>query len=452
MNHMNHTFASWLIEYLLNSVWQVPLVFAAASIAAHLARPVGARTEHRVWVSSLIVATILPLCNFSLSALWQQALALAISAWPGKPGGGGSIRILLGSGSVQSSGLHPAPWLATGIISLYACTVLYFTTRLAYGILRTVQIRKQSQPIQQSSELTTRFNHFRQRFLIRNGQLAISDAVHGPVTIGIRRPALLIPPGFFDRLCEDDRRDDLDTVLAHETAHMQRHDFAKNLLYELLSLPLSFHPILWLFRSRIAETREMVCDESAARATAGQGSYARSLLRLATTLSCPTPQRNLHAIGILDASNFERRVMNLTRNRPNLAAPRKFLIVAVCAAIALGTCASAIALRMEIAGVETQPDAPKKIHVKSTELKVISHATPVYPQEAKEKRISGDVIVEAIISKEGVPSELRIQEGPKELQASALDAIRQWRYEPFLLNGNPVEVETTITVVYSLAN
>jgi TonB family protein len=449
---MNHAFASSLIEYLLNSVWQVPLVFAAASISAYLARPAGAHTEHRVWVSSLIVATILPLCNLSLRALRQQALALAISAWPGKPGGGGSIRILLGSGSVQSSGLHPAPWLATGIISLYACTVLYFATRLAYGILRTVQIRKQSQLITQSRELTARFHHFTQLFQIRNGQLAISDAVHGPVTIGIRRPALLIPSGIIASLHEDNRRDDLDTVLAHETAHMQRHDFAKNLLYELLSLPLSFHPVLWLIRSHIAETREMICDESAARAIAGQDRYARSLLRLAAALSSPTPQRHLQAIGILDANHFERRVMNLTRNRPNIPGPRKLLIAAACAAIALGTCASAIALRVEIARVETQPDAPKKIHVKADDLKLVSEVRPVYPQEAKEKRISGAVILEAIISKEGVPSELRIQKGPKELQASALDAVRQWRYEPFLLNGDPVEVETTITVVYSLAN
>ena len=65
--------ASWVLGYLLNALWQVPLVFAAAWMAARLARPLGPRTEHRVWAGALILQAILPLCQFHLAGLLQQA-------------------------------------------------------------------------------------------------------------------------------------------------------------------------------------------------------------------------------------------------------------------------------------------------------------------------------------------------------------------------------------------
>jgi TonB family protein len=239
--------------------------------------------------------------------------------------------------------------------------------------------------------------------------------------------------------------------MAHELAHMQRHDFARNLLYEALGLPLSYHPLFWLIRSRLAQTREMVCDNMAAKATSGQQDYARSLLRLASILSSPAPDRNLHAIGIFDANILERRVMNLTQKRPEMRGRSRLLIAIACAAVALITCVSAIALRVNISEAQAQTDQPKKIHVKSDNLKLVSQVHPIYPPEAKKARIQGAVVLEVVISKEGVPEHIVVQSGPEELRVSALDAVRQWRYEPYLLNGDPVEVETTITVTYELA-
>jgi protein TonB len=55
-----------------------------------------------------------------------------------------------------------------------------------------------------------------------------------------------------------------------------------------------------------------------------------------------------------------------------------------------------------------------------------------------------------LINKDGVPTNISVQKGPQDLQKSALDAVHQWRWQPYLLNGQPIDVETTITVVYSL--
>jgi TonB family protein len=83
--------------------------------------------------------------------------------------------------------------------------------------------------------------------------------------------------------------------------------------------------------------------------------------------------------------------------------------------------------------------------------KLISKATPVYPVEAKQARIQGTVSLLATIAKDGTIVNLVVISGHPLLVPSALEAVRQWVYQPTLLNGNPVEVETQIDVNYTLA-
>jgi TonB family protein len=84
---------------------------------------------------------------------------------------------------------------------------------------------------------------------------------------------------------------------------------------------------------------------------------------------------------------------------------------------------------------------------------VIFQKPPVYPADAKANKdtVDGPVVMEAIISKEGVIENLRVKQSLRaDYDRSAIDAVREWRYKPYLLNGEPVEVETTITVNFSI--
>jgi protein TonB len=81
---------------------------------------------------------------------------------------------------------------------------------------------------------------------------------------------------------------------------------------------------------------------------------------------------------------------------------------------------------------------------------LIQKTTPVYPPIAKAARVSGTVVIQATISKQGTIENLKVISGPAMLQQSALDAVRTWRYRPYLLNNEPVEVETTINVIFTL--
>ena len=75
---------------------------------------------------------------------------------------------------------------------------------------------------------------------------------------------------------------------------------------------------------------------------------------------------------------------------------------------------------------------------------------PVYPAIAKAAGVQGAVVVEAVISRKGTIESLRVVSGPLMLQQAAMEAIREARYQPFRLNGEPTEVETTITVNFRM--
>jgi protein TonB len=97
-----------------------------------------------------------------------------------------------------------------------------------------------------------------------------------------------------------------------------------------------------------------------------------------------------------------------------------------------------------------KPKAPLRIGGNVMAASLIRKVDPIYPPIAKTAHISGTVVLHAIIGKDGSVQDLQYVSGPPLLMKSALDAIRQWRYKPTMLNGEPVEVDTTISVVFSL--
>jgi len=100
------------------------------------------------------------------------------------------------------------------------------------------------------------------------------------------------------------------------------------------------------------------------------------------------------------------------------------------------------------------PPPPKRIRVSQgvTEGRLIQKIEPKYPALAIAARIQGQVVLSAVIDKSGQIQNLVLVSGHPMLVPMAIDAVKQWRYRPFLLNGEPVEVETTITVHFQLSH
>jgi protein TonB len=82
---------------------------------------------------------------------------------------------------------------------------------------------------------------------------------------------------------------------------------------------------------------------------------------------------------------------------------------------------------------------------------LIYRVEPKYPPLARQARVQGSVVLRAIISRSGTIENLQVLSGHPLLTGSAVDAVKQWRYRPYILNGEPVDVETEVTVNFILA-
>jgi protein TonB len=96
---------------------------------------------------------------------------------------------------------------------------------------------------------------------------------------------------------------------------------------------------------------------------------------------------------------------------------------------------------------------PQKVRVSQgvSEGLLLHKVTPSYPPLAKQARIQGAVLLQATIGKDGSIQNLRVQSGHPMLTQAAIDAVRQWKYKPYMLNGEAVEVETTVQVNFTLS-
>jgi TonB family protein len=456
------TLETWLLNYAVNALWQVPIVFAAAWIAARTSRRAGPAFQHGLWTSALVAEVLLPACTARPGEAWQMLLQWLASFRQSSIVQDPHVTVTMGPAHA-AAGFHMPPMLLAAVALLYLGALVYFATRLCIGLYQTNSLRRRAEPLALSGDARQSYHRFAQIFEVRDATLATSTEIAGPITLGVRRPVLLLPSALDTNLLGED----LDAALAHEFAHMRRRDFAKNLLYEVLSLPIAFHPLLRLTRSRMAETRELVCDAMAADVVAGRQRYARSLLRLATKFSeqahAPTP----HAIGIFDAhpfKNFERRVMNLTHNSLELRGAARVATAAVSLLLIGGACTSALAFRLQVAVPPSQttnavqgavvagPSEPMHVGGNIKKPTVIYTVDPEYSPQARRAKFSGNVEVYLWVDKDGHPSHVRVVRGVGlGLDEKAVEAVRQYKFKPATLDGKPVTVDLYVDISFNIA-
>ncbi|QHS52702.1 M56 family metallopeptidase [Edaphobacter sp. 12200R-103] len=432
----------WLVSYLANALWIVPLIFAAAWAAARLAQRLGPGPAHRIWVFALVTEALLPaiqlhLFNIEILRLFglsgisspvHSRTAITFSAFAG----GHERKLILSHDALAA------------IATVYIAGLTYFATRLAYSLWKTHRIAMRAD--ERCEERVADRWRTVAAFLSVDAGIAESAEIPGPVTVGVRRKLLLLPRGFASHTAED-----LDAVMAHECAHMARHDFLKNLLYSLVSLPCAFHPFLWLTRARLSESREMVCDAIAAEMLDGPQTYARSLLRLASAM-LERPQVDIHAIGIFDANHFERRIMRLTAGTASSGSVLRTLTFVACAAIGFGTCASALTLRTEIGteanGLTGRAMAKEEAHPSMPVL--ISSKMPEYPAEGKEAHLSGICLVGLTVDQQGMPQDVHILRSLRpDFDRNAVAAVQEYRFKPALSEGKPVSRQIKVEVKFA---
>lgn len=93
-----------------------------------------------------------------------------------------------------------------------------------------------------------------------------------------------------------------------------------------------------------------------------------------------------------------------------------------------------------------------KVPADAMQRRIIHEVAPEYPEAARRAGVQGTVVLDAIVSAEGAVTQVKVVSGPEALSLAAIDAVRWWRYEPYLVDGQPAMVETTVSIHFRLAN
>src|SRR6185503_6986183 len=143
--------------------------------------------------------------------------------------------------------------------------------------------------------------------------VTLSAQARVPYTIGTMRPLIVLPDAFSSTI--DESR--LLSVIGHETAHVARRDFLTNLICELITVPVSFHPLTFLIKRQIDRTRELACDELVTSHILAPKVYARSLLWAADVSRQHASQAFM--LSIFDGRILEERIERIMRSNTRLA-------------------------------------------------------------------------------------------------------------------------------------
>jgi len=312
-----------VLTFVLNALWQVPAAVAAGLLGDLLLRRAPARHRHVLWVAVLVSAAALPTMSLFGPVRSPEPDPATVPQSPVAPDGDWTAWLPEGTGL-------PAPVSPTAsriVALLYGLSVAIHGIRLGRAWSRARQLARGAHPLPVPEGLAS------------GVEVLGSPEITGPVTLGARRPLILLPSHFLDSASPEE----LTAALSHEMAHVRRRDYAVHLLCEILLLPVAFHPAAWLARRRLAQTREMACDEAVLEILRPRV-YARSLLSLAATAAgLPRPSTTL---GVLDAHTLEVRMKRILDHGPRLGArpARALLGTALLLLAGLGAAASAFSV------------------------------------------------------------------------------------------------------------
>ena len=399
------------IEYLVNALWQLPVLAAGAWLLVQGFRP-GVLAQHRVWLAVLGLAVVLP--GLGMGRDGASAAPAALGAGAGmargtdvgdgiaarglarEDGAGAAARgagVATGSGVAGREAAVLAELVRVRQVRLTARAThllvgLYGAT-LAFGLLRIVRAwmaarglvrrSREAELTEWGPQLWRRSGG--ERLLGRGGlpELRESAEVTSPVVVGAWAPVLLLPEGI-GRYTQEEVR----AVLCHELAHVARRDYLTNLACQVAGVPLGWHPVLHAVQRQIRRTREMVCDRMAARAMESELVYAQCLLRLAREMFGAGRVADA-GVGLFSSNVLEERVMRLIEQKEMRVRTKGFRM-------AWGVAAMASALTLA-AMVHVTPTwaAMEPMAVVQADSGVSAGAMPVPPAPpvAPAKRVAG---------------------------------------------------------------
>lgn len=271
-----------------------------------------------------------------------------------------------------------------------------------------------------------------------------------PGVMGVLRPRIHVPRELLRAL----RADEVDAVLLHELVHAARADNLRRTIQTGIVCVCWFHPLVWWFHRRLVMESERACDEAVVRLTGDREAYARGLIKAA---------RHALELGLFGFSGMARHGLRLRVHAILHQPPRKdrlmhrlilvpltlagFLLTAGAAApaarrhaktyVVLNTVRDTAAETLDYAKLDQVP-------------KLVTQKRPAYPRALKKAGISGRVVIEFIVDKEGRVRDASVVSASRPaFGESALAAVRQWRFVPGRHGGRAVNTRVRVPIVFT---
>lgn len=258
-----------------------------------------------------------------------------------------------------------------------------------------------------------------------------SHEVREPTVIGIVTPVIVLPAAY------DFTPAELDAVFAHERAHIDRRDNLTALLVQLVCAAFWFDPLHHIARRKIVELRERAVDDEVLALGCDAEAYVSALARSCET-SFHTP-----AVACMSRLNLQERMESIMTHHTR----RRWPAVIVRGGIAVAVAVTAIAFAT-FAPAPANADEEKK---EVTRPRPIHRVYAKYPEEAKAKRITGLVTLEVSVDEKGTVADVRVVKPLQaDLDQAAIDAMRQWKFEPATRDGKPVATKLQMTFSFRL--
>jgi TonB family protein len=386
-----------LESYLISVAMKSTILLVAGLLTLRLLSGRDAAVRHLVCLVALISAAAAPLL-----ALWSPHWSLLISV----PAGPHAT----GSGTGVASGLFSWPIV---LAAIWALGAFVMTARSVGGWIVLLRARRRS------THLT-------------NGDVAevrMAD-VSTPLTCGAWRPLILLPANATDW---DHLR--FRAVLLHESAHVLRRDCLAKYIAQASRALLWWNPLAWVMAARLNREQEFACDDVVLSAGVSADFYANVLLDVARECSNPL----VLGCAMAGSSSLGQRLVHLFEWRKEAIRARRRTAIAIPLLLLLMT---TVSFAEKIYKIGPGIVAPKVLE-KGEE--------PQYTQEAKAAKLEGTVGITIVVGTDQRAHDIKIIKSlDPGLDASAINSIKTWRFQPGTKNGKPVPVRAQIDVNFRL--
>ena len=404
---------------LVHFLWQGALIGCATAVLLTVLRNKRPESRYLAGCTGLFLCLAWPTLE----------LALRLS---GDSGSGGDAMVLFAAGLVAGSPVD-AGWAAlladqlTWIVGTWAVCALAMALRMVAGLLWIERAATQERldPAWQAriERMATQFD------IGRAVRLRVVERLASPITAGWWRPVVLVPAALVSGMPAQL----LEALLAHELAHIKRHDYLVNLGQNLVETLLFYHPAVWWISSRIRAEREQIADDFAAR-------------------QLGEPRRLALALSELEKLQFSTHHLAQAANGGDLMSRIKRLVRPDTQA--LNWKAAIPVLGLVIGAASLAHAAPAKPVAKDTEA-IANFETckrPHYPAESIKQHHTGTVALGFLVGKNGKVKESKVTKssGHVALDEAAHTALTKCTFKPATAKGKPVEAWTAVQYVWTL--